>query len=199
MAKHVWWLVFGLLMTSPAAAMPSEYALARVENYLNQLTTVVADFTQVAPDGSITSGTFYWQRPGKMRWEYEPPTPIVIYGSSSELIYFDKELAQTTHIPMRSTPAGLLARDPIRFDDSVAIEEVEDHAGVMRVTMRQAKEADEGKLTLEFADTPFQLRTLMLTDGTGQVTTISLNNARFGEKLDSELFTLRDPTAPKHR
>lgn len=192
MSKTFSFLLVILCILFSESAHASDDDLKRIEDYLNHLTTVEADFTQVAPDGSVSSGTFYWQRPGKMRWEYRPPTPIVIVGSGSVLTYFDKELAQTTHIPMYSTPAGLLARDPIRFDDSVVIESVEDHAGVMRVTLHQANEPDEGKLSLEFSDTPFQLRNLIITDAAGQMTTISLSNARFGKALDPELFSLRD-------
>jgi outer membrane lipoprotein-sorting protein len=166
--------------------------LPRVETYLNALTTLVADFTQVSPDGTITTGRFYLQRPGKMRWEYDPPTPILIVGNGSVLTYFDKELAQTTHIPMDSTPAGLLARDPIRFDDSVVIESVEDNAGALRVTLHRAEEPGDGKLTLEFSDTPFQLRNLIITDATGQMTTIALRNAHFGETLSPKLFSLHE-------
>ena len=99
----------------------------------------MADFTQVSPDGSLAEGKFYFERPGKMRWEYAPPTPILMVSSGSQLIYFDKELAQTTYIPMDSTPAGFLMSDPIRFDESVVVEEASDVDGVLRVTLHQAK------------------------------------------------------------
>jgi len=173
------------------SAQAGDSRLRRVEAYLNGLNTVVADFTQVSPDGSLTGGKFYFERPGKMRWEYAPPTPILIVSSGSQLIYFDKDLAQTTYIPMDSTPAGFLANDPIRFDASVVVEEVSDIDGVLRVTLHQAKKPEEGSLTLEFSDTPFALRNLIITDAAKQVTSVSLSNAHFGEKLDPDLFSLR--------
>lgn len=180
-----------LLFLCSVGAQAKEDVLKRVETYLNRLSTITADFTQASPDGSLTEGKFYFERPGKMRWDYAPPTPILIVSSGSQLIYFDKELAQTTYIPMDSTPAGFLMNDPIRFDEGVVVEEASDVGGVLRVTLHQAKNPEEGKLTLEFSDSPLILRNLIVTDATNQVTSVSLKNAHFGQKLDSALFSLR--------
>lgn len=184
-------LIAIIFVLSSASAHAGDAALRRVEAYLNGLSTIVADFTQVSPDGSLAEGKFYFERPGKMRWEYAPPTPILMVSSGSQLIYFDKELAQTTYIPMDSTPAGFLMSDPIRFDESVVVEEASDVDGILRITLHQAKKPEEGKLTLEFSDLPFVLRNLIVTDATNQVTFVSLTNAHFGQKLDSSLFSLR--------
>src|SRR5690554_6741794 len=70
---------------SSAEAFPGEREhesdaalLDRVAAYLTDLTTIVADFTQVAPDGSLSTGKFYLKRPNKMRWQYDPPTPVLM-------------------------------------------------------------------------------------------------------------------------
>ena len=79
-----------------------EKTIERLENYLSGITTITSDFSQAAPDGSISAGRFYLQRPNKMRWEYKPPVPILMVANGLELVYYDKELEQVTYIPLIS-------------------------------------------------------------------------------------------------
>lgn len=173
--------------------------LTKVETYLNGLTTIVSDFSQVAPDGSLVSGKFYLSRPAKMRWQYDPPTPILMVTSGKYLIYYDYELEQVSDIPLDDTLAGFLARAQISFDDSVIVEGLQNNAGSLRITLTQKKRPKDGKLTLEFTDSPMTLRNMVVTDATGQVTTVSLNNARYGVPIDAELFKFSDPRYGKRK
>jgi outer membrane lipoprotein-sorting protein len=172
---------------------PHQATIDRVQEYLSGLSTIVSDFTQVAPDGTLTSGKFYLKRPGKMRWQYNPPTPILMVSNGSELVYYDYELEQVSHIPLDSTLIGFLAQNPIRFDTTVGIEEFSEKAGVIRVTLAQRSKPGDGQLTLELSDNPLLIRNMVVRDATGQTTTVSLNNAHFGVALDRELFIFRDP------
>ncbi len=178
---------------------PHQKTIDRIQDYLTNLTTIVSDFTQVAPDGSLTSGKFYLQRPGRMRWQYNPPTPILMVSSGSELVYYDYELEQISHIPLDQTLIGFLARNPIRFAGTVGITEFSQEHGVIRIGLAQIDKPDDGELTLEFSDNPLQLRNMVIRDATRQVTTVSLNNARFGLKLDPQLFDFRDPRKGRRR
>jgi outer membrane lipoprotein-sorting protein len=196
---RIWLLLITMIFFPAAAFAAPQESLPRIETYLNGLTTIAADFTQVAPDGSLASGKFYLQRPGKMRWQYDPPTPILMVSNGSTITYFDRELAQTSYIPIESTLAGFLARDTITLSGDVTVKSLVENAGILRLTIFQTGKDDEGSLLLEFSDHPLQLRNFTVTDAAGQVTTIALNNARFGDALDAELFVFRDPSAPKRR
>lgn len=178
---------------------PNQKTIQRVEQYLTGLSTIVADFTQVAPDGSLTSGKFYLERPGKMRWQYNPPTPILMVSNGSELVFYDVELEQVSHIPLDSTLIGFLAQNPIRFDGKVGVLAFEQENSVIRITLAQKDKPTDGTLTLEFSDKPLLIRNMVVTDATHQITTVSLNNARFGVKLDRELFIWRDPRQKRSR
>ena len=178
---------------TPAQLTKNEKTIQRIQEYLTQMTTVAADFTQVAPDGTLTSGKFYLQRPGKMRWQYNPPTPILMVSSGTELVYYDIELEQVSHIPLDDTLIGFLAQSPITFDKKVGVVDFSNKAGIIRITLAQRDKPDDGKLQLEFSDRPLLLRNMVVEDATHQVTTVSLNNAQFGLQIDPELFIFRDP------
>jgi outer membrane lipoprotein-sorting protein len=195
-------LLLALVMFSlPAhAAAPAPDTLARVEDYLNSLTTIESEFVQVAPDGSLASGRFFLKRPGKMRWQYEPPVPVLMISNGTTLVYYDYELDQMSHIPLDETLAGFLAQERIQLrSDAIKILDLFEKDGIIRLRLTQAKKTDEGELTLEFSDAPLQLRNMIVKDASGQETNVSLNNARFGLPLENKLFIFRDPRLFKQR
>lgn len=185
---------------APACFAANEATLARVETYLNSLTTIESKFVQIAPDGSLSSGQFFLKRPGKMRWQYEPPVPVLIIANRGTLTYYDYELKQVSNISLDDTLAGFLAKDTIRFDPKVIkILDVNDTDSVIRIRLTQADKPEEGELTLELSDSPLQLRNMTIKDASGQETNVSLTNARFGLALENKLFIFRDPRIYKER
>ena len=198
-----------ILLCSPAlAAEPfvaasvvekNKYTIQRIERYLSNITSIVSEFTQVAPDGSLTSGKFYMQRPGKMRWQYNPPTPILMVSNGSSLVYYDYELEQVSNIPLDGSLVSFLARDTITFGGDVGITTFSNEAEAIRIEVAQREKPTEGKLMLEFSDKPLTLRNMVVTDASGQVTTVALQNAKFGVAIDPKLFVFIDPRKTKGR
>lgn len=164
-----------------------------VESYLSQLSTIIADFVQIAPDGALTSGKFYLSRPGKMRWQYDPPTPILMISNGTFLTFYDYELDQISNIPLNDTLAGFLAREHVVFGNDVTVTDITKGPGSLRITMIMSAKPKDGTLTLEFATGPLLLRNMVVTDAVGQTTTVALNNARYGVELDNSLFIFDNP------
>lgn len=196
-----------ILIVAPLllAAKPLPWAnhneeIKRVEGYLTGLSTIVADFSQVAANGELSEGKFYLKRPGKMRWEYAPPTPILLVSNGKVITYYDAELDQVNYVPVDDTLAGFLAQDTIVLNSGpTKLTRFSSENGVIRATVVQADKADEGSLTLEFTDAPLQLRQMVITDASGQRTQIQLQNAQFGTALPNSLFTFEDPRGTKPR
>ena len=181
-------------ITKSYALTPEDrLTLSRIEKYLSTITTVSAEFIQTSPNGDLSQGKFYLERPGKLRMEYKPPMPILMVASNGDITYYDKELDQVTHIPMGDTLVGFLARPQIKFDDTVVITGFSNSDKTLRITLVQAKRPRDGALTLEFSDYPLVLRTMIVTDAAAQKTNVALNNARFGGVLDKSLFQFKDP------
>lgn len=172
---------------------PHQPTIKRVGKYLSGLSTIVANFTQVAPDSSLTSGKFFLKRPGKMRWQYNPPTPVLMIANGIQFVYYDYELEQVSFIPLDSALVGFLAQKNITFDGDVGIISFEEDNSAIRIGLAQRDNVDEGQLLLEFSDKPLLIRNMVVTDSTNQVTTLALSDAKFGTKLDKELFIFKDP------
>ena len=178
----------------PAAVIEkNKTTITRIEQYLTEITTLTSEFTQAAPDGSIATGKFFLQRPGKMRWQYNPPTPILMVANGRELVFYDYELEQVSHIPLDGSLISFLGRENITFDGDVGITEFSNEAAAIRIQVAQRDKPTEGKLKLEFSDKPLALRRMVVTDATGQVTTVALTDAKFGADIDPALFVFKDP------
>ena len=183
-----------MFVCTPVFASESNKAIIdRVEAYLSGIHTIDAEFIQAAPNGDITSGKFYLERPGKLRMEYAPPTPVLMVTSGSNIVYYDKELDQISRISLEDTLVGFLAREQVKFDDTVKITSITKDDNVLRISLIQTSKPKDGSLTLEFADKPLSLRNMIVKDSAGETTTVSLNNAKFNIALAEDLFIFHDP------
>lgn len=170
--------------------------LKRVEDYLNGLKTLQARFIQVSQRGQVAEGDLYLQRPGKVRFEYDPPVPILIVSSGLVLYYFDKELEQTSQVFVRATPVGILVREKLSFTDDVTVSHFVRRAGAIRITVQLTDDPDEGAITLVFSDKPLMLRQWVVLDAQGKQTSVTLTDVRTGRPLDPALFKFDAPEEP---
>jgi len=162
--------------------------IRRIENYLNGIKTMQARFTQINPDGSSAQGTLHVQRPGLLRFDYDPPDSYLVVANGVWFIYVDRELQQASHIPLRQTLAWFLVREPVSLTDDVSITRFERGPGIMRVSFIETDEPESGSVTFSFSDHPLQLRSWSITDPQQQNTRVTIDSPRFGLMLDPELF-----------
>jgi outer membrane lipoprotein-sorting protein len=181
------------------ALSPQDIAdLQRVAAYLNGIRTLYARFQQVSSNGGTASGQLWMARPGRMRFEYDPPSPILLLADTFYVYYIDKELVEMSKVGLKSTPAWLLLRDPITFDD-LAVTRFDRGANALRITVVEKADPDTGSLTMVFSDHPLVLRQWSIVDQQRKTTTVSLYDERFGVALDPKLFVYQDPFAASRR
>ena len=191
----------GLAGEPPVAAVlsPQDTAdLQRVATYLNGIRTMYARFRQVASSGGVANGQLWMARPGRMRFEYDPPTQILLLADMFYVYYVDKELAEMSKVGLKSTPAWLLLRDPITFDDLI-VTRFERGANALLIAVVEKADPDKGSLTMVFSDRPLALRQWAIVDQQRKTTTVSLYDERFGVALDPKLFVYQDPYAASRR
>ncbi len=186
----------------PPAAVPltpqDNADLQRISAYLNSIRTMYAKFRQVASGGGVATGQLWMARPGRMRFEYDPPSPILLLADMFYVYYIDKELIQMSKVGLKSTPAWLLLRDPITFGDLI-VTRFERGTNTIKLTVVEQAEPDNGSLTMVFSDNPLALRQWSIVDQQRKTTTVSLYDERFGMALDPKLFVYQDPYAASRR
>jgi outer membrane lipoprotein-sorting protein len=181
------------------ALTPQDTAdLQRVPAYLNSIRTMYARFQQLSSNGGTATGQLWMARPGRMRFEYDPPMQILLLADMFYVYFVDKELAEMSKVGLKSTPAWLLLRDPITFDDLV-VTRFERSSNAFRFTVVKKDEPDNGSLTMVFSDRPLTLRQWSIVDQQRKTTTVSLYDERLGVALDPELFVYQDPYAASRR
>ena len=177
------------------AALPSDNAelLGRIEAYLNGIRTLSARFEQIGPDGGLSSGKLYIQRPGKMRFDYDPPSKILLVATDWRLIFWDGSIEQQNVIPLSETPLGFILNEKVGLNGEVQVTAIEKNGGEADVTVVRTTDPGLGSVTLTFALQPMELRRWSVTDAQGSVTRILLDGIETGKPLDAALFRWADP------
>ena len=162
--------------------------IARIEDYLSNIRSLRSEFTQSSSNGDRASGTLYVTRPGRLRFEYDPPTPVLVVADGSFLIYKDTQLGQTSHIPLSSSLAAFLLTDRVSFDKEVRVTGFRRAQGAMRLTVVKTDEPGAGQVTLDFLDNPLRLTQWVVRDAQGIVTRVALVRPQFGVNNPSDLY-----------
>lgn len=167
-------------------------AIAAANRTLNAMQRLQGRFVQTAPDGSRANGSFYIQRPGKMRFEYDPPATLLIVSDGSVVAMRDTELRTTDRTPLRSTPLNLILAPQIDLDRNARIVRVSRSGPWTLVTLRDRTGEADGQITLHFYGDSSDLRSWDVIDATGARTRITLSDVTAPASLDRRLFRLED-------
>jgi outer membrane lipoprotein-sorting protein len=164
---------------------------AKVSSYLSSLQQLSGNFVQVGPDGTKTKGDFYIQKPGKVRFEYDPPTPIAIIADGSSLAVRDRKLATQDIYPLSQTPLRFLLSDRIDLLKDTNVVSITADDVFISVTIEE-KQALIGtsRLMLMIGTKDGQLKQWTVTDPQGYDTTIAVYNLDANRKVDSGLFKI---------
>jgi outer membrane lipoprotein-sorting protein len=182
---------------APVLSDAQEAVLVQVGDYLNSIRTLKARFLQTAPDGKTEQGTAWLDRPGRMRFAYDPPSPLLLVAGHGTVIFHDSKLGQTTNIPLDQTPLGLLLREKISLSGDVTLTDFQHPPGQIQLTLVRTSSPGDGSLTLYLEAAPLALTGWTVVDAQGQQTTIRLTGISTGGVFDPSLFTFVDPDADK--
>lgn len=173
----------------PVALSADQRALVeRIEAFVNSITTVEARFVQMSGNGHYARGTLYLHRPGRMRFEYEPPLPYLLVSDGTFFIYVDKELEQVTYLPLSQTPAHLLLRENFSLSEGLILTGFKEEGAVIKIEVADSGEPDLGRVTLTFNRNPIALKSWTVLDPQAQRIQVTLVDPRYGMKLDRSLF-----------
>ncbi len=167
--------------------------LARIEAYLNGIHTLQAHFMQVAPDGAISQGTAWLDRPGRMRFQYDPPAPFLLVAAHGNLVFEDRSIEQVSNVPLTLTPLGILLADHVSLSGEVRVTafqrlpgQLPGDSGARRIAPGWLPDAGVRRQSAGAA----------AVDGAGRATAetrVTLYNVQQGVALDPKLFEFTDP------
>lgn len=183
----------GLQLQGQASAFDAKQRglLDRISMYLSSVQTMVGNFVQIGPDGGKTQGTFYIQKPGKVRFEYNPPTPIDIIADGSSVVVRDRNLATQDLYPLSQTPLRYLLADRIdllRDTDIVSVSA--DDTFVSVVIEEKQLVIGTSRLMIMFDAKTLELKQWTVTDPQGLDTTVAVFNLDVTKKPDPNLFVI---------
>ncbi|MCC5986628.1 MAG: outer membrane lipoprotein carrier protein LolA [Pararhodobacter sp.] len=175
----------------PAAA--AMLSLADISRYFNGFQTAQGDFTQINPDGSMSTGRIMIHRPGRVRFEYDPPDQDLVIASGGSVNIFDARSNQgPTVYPLRRTPLNLILEREV---DLTRARMVVDHFRDGPTTVVVAQDPDNpeyGNIRLVFSAEPTELRQWVITDDMGRETTVILGDLGLDVQLRAGLFSIDD-------
>ena len=165
--------------------------LNNLNDYINGLSTVKANFEQINSDGSIDTGVLYIRRPGKMRLEYAAPNnALVIAGAGSVAIFDDKTKNGPTLFPLKQTPLNLLLGKNVNLNNSYMISDHGINGENTFIIVQDAKHVARGKIKMVFSNNPIALVSWTITDQSNQKTKILLGDLKEKIKMPLYLFSI---------
>ena len=176
----------------PITTEAGQHALVdRVSLYLSTVQTLVGNFVQVGPDGRKTEGKFFIQKPGKVRFEYDPPSPIDVIADGSFVQVRDRNLNTKDTYPLSQTPLRYLLADRIDLWRETHLVSVGADEKYVTVTIEERQlVVGTHRLMLMFDAKDFQLLQWTVTDPQGYDTTVGVYNLDTNKKPDPGLFRI---------
>jgi outer membrane lipoprotein-sorting protein len=191
-------LLAPLALLVPLPAWAAKISLAALSDYLNGLTTVESDFTQINSDGSISTGKIYIKRPGRVRFEYAPPDRSLVIAGGQQVAIFDAKSNQPPEqYPLKRTPLNLILAEKIDLARaSMVVGHTEDGTST-RVRAQDPEHPEYGSIELVFTGSPVELRQWVITDDLGAQTTVILGELRKGGEMGARLFDITAETTAR--
>ena len=165
--------------------------LQKAENWFANVTTMRADFTQIASDGSVAEGQLVLRRPSSLKIIYQSNPPLILITTPFWLHIDQPVERELTSYPIDETPLSLILTDPVSLRPAGYTTRVmERTGGITEIAIKKESGEGAGQLTLEFADQPFQLRRWIIDDVAGVKTSVTLQNIVFSVPAKNEEFRL---------
>lgn len=180
------------LILGVPAARAERLPLDALSGYLGALETVEGAFTQINPDGSLSTGTLYIKRPGRIRFEYDPPMEALVIAGGGQLAVFDPVSNQgVDRYPLAQTPLKILLDRNVDLAQSGMVTGLLHDGATTTLRVQDPANPDIGALDLVFTADPVRLRQWIVTDATGAQTTVVFGDVTEGGRVPERLFNIR--------
>jgi outer membrane lipoprotein-sorting protein len=172
--------------------------LDKVSAYLNAIHTLKANFVQLGPEGDMAEGEFLLSRPGRLRFSYNPPNPVLIVATGGDIYVKNSRLNTVDRTSLSDTPLDILLNKAIDLRHNPTVTGVEEQPGALVVRARANTTRAQSNISLVFTWPAIELRQWMVKDNQGGVTTVALTGVQTGVPLPDGVFAVpaKDAKAP---
>ena len=168
-----------------------QQAVRQLNDYINSFQSLKCAFSQVSPKGTLTTGTLYISKPGKLRFDYAN-NPLLIVSDGRWLTIKDRQRERGDQFPLSATPLRLVVSPQVDLLAETDVIAFDNRDGLTTVSLQDRKDNMGGYITLIFDQKLKRLTQWTVVDGKDRRTTVQLSNVEFGGKFDPKLFVAGD-------
>lgn len=184
-------------VATPLIGDDQSRAVQRINAYFNSMTNLQGSFEQVDSNNKRTTGRFYVQRPGKIRFDYAPPSGLRIIADGRFLAIEDSDLKTVEKYPISSTPFKLLLTEAVDLGRDARVIGVESQEGTLAIALQDKSGDAAGSIRLTFeTGQELQLKQWMITDAQGLTTRVTVNDVISGRRVAADFFTAKESFQP---
>jgi outer membrane lipoprotein-sorting protein len=180
-----------LIPLMPLPSLAQGVDVSAINTYLNRLRSARGRFRQVNPNGSVQTGAFFLQKPGRIRFEYDTPANSMVIADGTNVAVFDpKSTRVSSRYPLGRTPLGLLLREDLSLrEPGMVLGATRDERGT-HITVVDPRAPQDGRMVMTFSDNPIALREWVITTAQGQRTQVALTDMQANVALERSLFNI---------
>ncbi|MDZ7905781.1 MAG: outer membrane lipoprotein carrier protein LolA [Cypionkella sp.] len=180
------------LIVATFPALAEKIPLAAMSAYLNGIKTAETTFTQINSDDTISTGKIYIQRPGRMRFEYDPPDESLVLTSGGMVAIFDTKSNQPPEqYPLSRTPLNLILQAQVDLSRAKMVQAHQEVQAATQVVAQDPDHPEYGSIALMFTPAPVTLRQWVVTDDLGKKTTVILGDLALGADYPPSQFAIQ--------
>jgi outer membrane lipoprotein-sorting protein len=165
-----------------------QQSIQKISAYINSFQSLKSDFTQISPRGQTSQGVLLISKPGKLRFDYAAPNPLLIVSDGKWLTIKNRAKEKGDQFPLSATPLRLVVSPKIDLLAETNVVGFETNDGMTSVSLADRKDKAGGYIILIFDEQRDQLQQWVIVDGKGRRTTVQLANIETGGKFDPKLF-----------
>jgi outer membrane lipoprotein-sorting protein len=187
-------LLGGMLAAMLTAMLPVDLAFAeaspvaqKIADHFSSVRTMSGEFVQFGPRGEQTGGKFYLERPGKIRFNYETPSPMRVISDGRSVVIGNLKLKTWDIYPLSKTPLALLLSDKIDLGGKM-VRDVKEEPDLITIKLGDKSVFADSTITMMFDPKSYDLRQWTITDNQGKDTSVMIFNVQTGQKFDEKVF-----------
>jgi len=183
-----WSINPNLQWVTPALSASSDLAQALAERF-SSVKSMSGRFVQTGPRGEKSTGKFFLQRPGRIRFDYAGQQGVSVIADGKSLVIYNRKLKTSRLYPLSKTPLKLLLADKLDLSGS-RLKSVEEVGDVVVIKLADKAAFGASNISITFDRKTFDLRKWKITDEKRLTTTVDIFNVKQGARAAAGTFII---------